>query len=287
MGWWIKGKTVPSACPRAIDCPDWRYKGEQPYSRQVKLLKSISKIVDLGKVSIGFETLGIDVQVQMESWEDHALPWTTAPLKDHKPPTPYKNYTYYKPCHQNMTVENYKDNKRCAMPLLSQQWGPKFDADEVWVWRALCGLKLARSWQALVSLPWMASFRRRRARPAASGTLRCKSSTRPTSFPVLAIAAGAPVMTPSSRPLPLSSPMEATKSKLATLAGTSPTSSVTMGTLGKMTSATQRRCALPSRLALPSSTTAVGSAPTAASRQRYLSEERGREVSSCRCPNNS
>jgi len=129
--WWVKGKTVPSACPRAIDCPDWRYKGEQPYTRQVKLLKSISAIVDLAKVSIGFETLGIDVQVQMESWEDHALPWTTAPLKDHKPPTPYKNYTYYKPCHQNMTVENYKDNKRCAMPLLSQQWGPKFDADEV------------------------------------------------------------------------------------------------------------------------------------------------------------
>jgi len=88
-------------------------------------------IVDLAKVSIGFETLGIDVQVQMEAYEDHALPWTTVPLKDHKPPTPYKNYTYYKPCHQNMTVANYKEKKRCAMPLLSQQWGPKFDASEV------------------------------------------------------------------------------------------------------------------------------------------------------------
>jgi len=30
-----------------------------------------------------------------------------------------------------MTMENYKDQKRCAMPLLSQQWGPKFDADEI------------------------------------------------------------------------------------------------------------------------------------------------------------
>merc|ERR1711939_317395 len=131
MGWWVAGKTVPSACPRAIDCPDWRYKGEQPYSRQLKLLKSLSSIVDLSKVSIGFETLGIDVQVQMESYEDHALPWTTSPLKAHKPPTPYENFTYYKPCKQNMTLENYKDQKRCAMPLLSQQWGPKFDADEI------------------------------------------------------------------------------------------------------------------------------------------------------------
>jgi len=30
-----------------------------------------------------------------------------------------------------MTFENYKDGKRCGMPLFSQQWGPKFDADEV------------------------------------------------------------------------------------------------------------------------------------------------------------
>merc|ERR1711964_491968 len=129
--WWIKGMEINSKCPRGIDCPDWRYKGEEPYSRQIKLLKSISKVVDLSKVSIGFETLGIDVQVQMQAWEDHALPWTTARLKMHKPPTPYKNYTYYKPCTQNMTMENYHENKRCAMPLLSQQWGPKFDADEI------------------------------------------------------------------------------------------------------------------------------------------------------------
>jgi len=129
--WWVKDQTINSKCPRGIDCPDFRYKGEEPYSRQIYLLQSIAKVVDLSKVAIGFETLGIDVQVQMQSWEDHALPWTTSPIKAHKPPTPYDNYTYYKPCTQNMTLDNYKENKRCAMPLLSQQWGPKFDADEI------------------------------------------------------------------------------------------------------------------------------------------------------------
>merc|ERR1712054_486598 len=129
--WWIKDQTINSKCPRGIDCPDWRYKGEPAYSRQIYLLKSLSKVVDLAKIAIGFETLGIDVQVQMQSWQDSALPWTTSPLKAHKPPTPYDNYTFYKPCTQNMTLENHKDQKRCGMPLLSQQWGPKFDADEV------------------------------------------------------------------------------------------------------------------------------------------------------------
>jgi hypothetical protein len=129
--WWVKDQTINSKCPRGIDCPDFRYKGEQAYSRQLSLLKSLGKVVDLEKIAIGFETLGIDVQVQMQSWQDHALPWTTSPLKAHKPPTPYDNYTYYKPCTQNMTLANYKEQKRCAMPLLSQQWGPKFDADEI------------------------------------------------------------------------------------------------------------------------------------------------------------
>jgi hypothetical protein len=129
--WWIKDQEINSKCPRSIDCPDFQYEGEPRYSRQVKLLKSLSKVVDLAKISIGYETLGIDVQVQLQSWEDHALPWTTSPLKAHKPPTPYENYTYYKPCTQNMTMENYKDNKRCGMPLLYQQWGPKFDAKDI------------------------------------------------------------------------------------------------------------------------------------------------------------
>jgi hypothetical protein len=129
--WWVKDQEINSKCPRSIDCPDFQYEGEPRYSRQVKLLQSLSKVVDLSKISIGYETLGIDVQVQMQSWEDHALPWTTSPLKAHKPPTPYENYTYYKPCTQNMTLDNYKENKRCAMPLLSQQWGPKFDAKDI------------------------------------------------------------------------------------------------------------------------------------------------------------
>ena len=129
--WWVKGQSVNSKCPRSIDCPDFQYEGEQRYSRQVKLLKSLQKVVDLNKISIGFETLGTDVTVQMESYEDRALPWTTAALKEHKPPTPYDNYTYYKPCTQNMTADNYKENKRCAMPLLYQQWGPKFSAKDI------------------------------------------------------------------------------------------------------------------------------------------------------------
>lgn len=29
--WWVKNMTAPSRCPRGIDCPDWRYKGEEPY----------------------------------------------------------------------------------------------------------------------------------------------------------------------------------------------------------------------------------------------------------------
>jgi len=129
--WWIKAMEVNSKCPRSIDCPDFQYKGEPRYSRQVKLLKSLQKVVDLNKISIGYETLGTDVQVQMESYEDHALPWSTSPQKAHKSPTPYENFTFYKPCKQNMTLENYKENKRCAMPLIVSQWGPKFSAKDM------------------------------------------------------------------------------------------------------------------------------------------------------------
>merc|ERR1711918_82705 len=125
-------------------------------------------------IAIGFETLGIDVQVQMQSWQDSALPWTTSPLKAHKPPTPYDNYTYYKPCTQNMTLENYKDQKRCAMPLLSQQWCPKFDADEV------VGLEKAVKQQLGKQL-------------AGIGKESCRSSTRPMASHALVTAVAAPV----------------------------------------------------------------------------------------------
>jgi len=131
--WWVKSQEVNSKCPRSIDCPDFQYKGEPRYSRQVKLLKSLHKVVDLSKISIGFETLGTDIQVQMESWEDHALPWTTSPPKDHQPPVPYQNFTFYKNCTQNMTLESYKagSKKRCGAPLIISQWGPKFSAKDI------------------------------------------------------------------------------------------------------------------------------------------------------------
>jgi hypothetical protein len=129
--WWVKGQAAPSRCPRAIDCPDYQYGTEPRYSKQVQLLKSLQKIVDLSKISIGFETLSTDVTVEMESYEDHALPWTTSPPKAHQPPMPYDNFTYYKKCTQNMTMQNYKENKRCANPLAYQQWGPKFDAKDI------------------------------------------------------------------------------------------------------------------------------------------------------------
>merc|ERR1711924_317166 len=93
-----------SRCPRSIDCPDYQY---------------------------GDETMGIDVQVQLQAFDDKALPWTTASLKEHNQPTPYENYTYYKPCTQNMTLDNYKEGKRCGMPLANQQWGPKFSAKDI------------------------------------------------------------------------------------------------------------------------------------------------------------
>lgn len=122
--WWVKGVSVPSACPRSIDCPDWQYKGEKRYSRQMNLLRSIGKVIDLKKVSIGFEVLGIDVQVQLEAYADPALPWPTSTLAEQH------NGTYYHKCTHNLTKTG-KDEKRCGNPLLTQQWGLKFNADDV------------------------------------------------------------------------------------------------------------------------------------------------------------
>jgi hypothetical protein len=122
--WWIKDMEVGSKCPRAIDCPDFRYEGEDAYASQIRLLKSISQVVDLSKVSIGFESMGTDVQVQYEAYEDPALPYGTAPF-------PTVNGTYYEPCTQNMTADNIKDGKRCGRPLNVQEWGPKFSAKDI------------------------------------------------------------------------------------------------------------------------------------------------------------
>merc|ERR1719424_1150464 len=108
QNWWVKGVSIPSSCPRAIDCPDWQYQGEKPYSRQLALLKSLSKVMDLNKVSIGFETLGTDVQVQMRAYEDPALPWT-----DVSPKQMHQQGIYYKDCHQNMSSNNTDKEMRC------------------------------------------------------------------------------------------------------------------------------------------------------------------------------
>ena len=131
--WRVKGSTTGSKCPRGIDCPDWKYKGEEDYSRQIKLLKSISTVVDLTKVAVGFETLGTDIMVEYESYQDKALPWSTAPIKSHKPPTPYSKMVYYKPCNEDSKngTKGHKDSKRCGNPLLWQQWGPKFSAKDI------------------------------------------------------------------------------------------------------------------------------------------------------------
>jgi len=124
--WWPINATQPSRCPRAIDCPDWRYKGEEPYSRQLKLLLSIGKVTDLSKVAIGFETLATDLQFQFQSWADHTEPWDTVTQNDM-----WVKHHFHDKCTQNMTKDNINDGKRCGQPLVTQQWGLKFNASEI------------------------------------------------------------------------------------------------------------------------------------------------------------
>jgi len=129
--WWPKGVEVASKCPRGIDCPDWHYEGEEKYERQIKLLKSIQSVIDLKKVAIGFETLGIDVNVQLEAYQDQGLPWSTSNPKKHQWPVPYDELVFYEKCSTNMTFANYKGEKRCASAIGWQQWGLKFDAKDI------------------------------------------------------------------------------------------------------------------------------------------------------------
>jgi len=116
-----------SKCPRSIDCPDFRYKNEEPYSRQVKLLKDISSVVPLEKVAIGFETLGNDVLVQQMSYADPTLLWSTASVKEHEAGT------FFHECSQNMTRENVLSSPghRCGSPVAEQSWGSKFNATDI------------------------------------------------------------------------------------------------------------------------------------------------------------
>ena len=132
--WRIPDFGVASKCPRGIDCPDWRYEGEDDYFRQLKLLEKLSKIVDLKKVAIGFETLGIDVLVQTVAWEDKALPWSNVTNTEK-----WTDEVYYHQCVKNLTKEDISNGAltssgplaRCVQPLLTAQWGLKFDADDV------------------------------------------------------------------------------------------------------------------------------------------------------------
>jgi hypothetical protein len=57
-------------------------------------------VVDLNKVSIGFETLGTDVLSQFQAYQDPALPWP--PVTEEQKEAGY----YYQPCTTNMTMQN-------------------------------------------------------------------------------------------------------------------------------------------------------------------------------------
>lgn len=93
----------------------------------MKVLKSLGKIVDVSKISIGFETLGTDVLVQQQAWTDPAQTWSTATTAEHA------KGIYFHPCTTNMTHENVASvpHNRCGSPLLEQQWGLKFNASEM------------------------------------------------------------------------------------------------------------------------------------------------------------
>lgn len=93
----------------------------------MKVLKSLSKVVDVSKISIGFETLGYDVLVQQQAWTDPAQTWSTATTQEHA------KGIYFHECKTNMTHENVASvpHNRCGSPLLEQQWGLKFNASEV------------------------------------------------------------------------------------------------------------------------------------------------------------
>jgi len=124
--WWPRNMTVTGKCPRSLDCPDWRYHNEKPYARQVKLLKSLSKIVDVSKISVGFETLGVDVLVQQMSYSDHALYWSTATNEEK-----WNKEIYFHECKKNVTLGEPLGSHRCGAPLLQQQWGLKLNATEM------------------------------------------------------------------------------------------------------------------------------------------------------------
>jgi len=86
----------------------------------------LSKVFDLSKLSIGFETLGVDVLVQHKSYADKALPWTTATNKEK-----WNKALFFHECKKNLTLEDPTGPDRCGSPLLQQQWGLKFNSSEM------------------------------------------------------------------------------------------------------------------------------------------------------------
>jgi len=78
------------------------------------MLKSLSKVIDLSKVSIGFETLGTDLLKQYQSWADPTLMWTTASVEDHA------HGIFFNDCTVNMTRDNVYGGKRCGTPVKEQ-----------------------------------------------------------------------------------------------------------------------------------------------------------------------
>jgi len=77
------------------------------------MLKSLSTVIDLNKISIGYETLGTDLIKQFQSWADPFLIWTTTSVQDHA------KGIFFNECTTNMTRSNTAGGKRCGKPVMS------------------------------------------------------------------------------------------------------------------------------------------------------------------------
>jgi len=120
---------VNSKCPRAIDCPDFQYTGEPRYASQVKLLLKLANAgLDLNRVSIGYETMGVDVFHQLQSFKDPVNYFPTTNVTQHD------LGHYWDSCTQNMTSSPKDDvaqGMRCGSSITHQHWGPKFNATDI------------------------------------------------------------------------------------------------------------------------------------------------------------
>lgn len=76
------------------------------------MIESLGKVIDIGKISVGFETLATDLAFQMESYVDPLLMWGTTTAEDHE------HGHYFDDCTQNMTRDNISQGKRCGNPVI-------------------------------------------------------------------------------------------------------------------------------------------------------------------------